>query len=176
MAAHLMALEAELRKLGQAAILDAGRPLPRLHLSSPAAGRAGEQILAWPLRGGSWWYVRPGTDRIGPARQPALAAAVVAHAMTAGWPDARKPASEPRGPAGAPLTGVSGSLELLRARAIRALREHVSEHGQCVACGGAGWPCERALLAALNLDLVDGAVPLPEQQPHTTPDPGSGAS
>ncbi|HCU93953.1 MAG TPA: hypothetical protein DHU96_15005 [Actinobacteria bacterium] len=95
MTAHLMALEAELRKLGLAPVLDADRPLPRLHMTGLAPGRAGEQVLAWPLRGGSWWYIRPCTDLIAPARQPALAAAVIAHAMTAGWPGERNPASGP---------------------------------------------------------------------------------
>ena len=109
-------------------------------------------------------------------RPPSLAAAVIAHAMPVGCPEERNPASGSQGPAGAPMTGVSACLELLRAGAIRALGEHVSEHGHCVACWGAAWPCERALLAAVNLELVDGAVPLPEREADGTPSPGSGAS
>ncbi|HCU93954.1 MAG TPA: hypothetical protein DHU96_15010 [Actinobacteria bacterium] len=74
------------------------------------------------------------------------------------------------------MTGVSACLELSRAGAIRALGEHVSEHGHRVACWGAAWPCERALPAVLDLELVDGAVPLPEREPDAIPSPGSGAS
>lgn len=62
--------------------------------------------------------------------------------------------------------GVSACVELLRAKVIRTLREHVGVQGRCPACGDAAWPCERALLAEINVGLVDGAVP---QQGPTAP-------
>jgi hypothetical protein len=56
---------------------------------------------------------------------------------------------------------VTARLELMRARMIRILREHVSHHGRCVACGGAAWPFDHALLAEVNIGLINGAAPLP---------------
>jgi hypothetical protein len=67
----------------------------------------------------------------------------------------RPPTTQPPQPAAAG----NAAWELLRSRAIRALREHVSDHGRCVACGNAGWPCEQALLGEANLGRLDGAVP-----------------
>jgi hypothetical protein len=76
------------------------------------------------------------------------------------------PMSPPPGSIGPPAapppqSAAAGTAawDLLRSRAIRALREHVSDHGRCAACGNAGWPCEQALLGEANLGLLDGAVP-----------------
>nr|MBA3338380.1 hypothetical protein [Geodermatophilaceae bacterium] len=44
-------------------------------------------------------------------------------------------------------------LQALRALATRAVNDHVDDLGLCAVCGSA-FPCERAVLAEHNLDLL----------------------
>ena len=48
---------------------------------------------------------------------------------------------------------VSPELEALRALASRVINQHVDDRGLCAVCGSA-FPCELAVLAEHNLDLL----------------------
>jgi len=60
-------------------------------------------------------------------------------------------ASERCGPAGREY--LIAKLEALRALATRVINQHVDDHGLCAVCGSA-FPCELAVLAEHNLDLL----------------------
>ncbi len=81
MTRYLGDLEAELRGRGLMVVLDADRPVPRLYLGGHAPG--GDNVLAAPGKGQSWWYWWPCCDRIAPAGQPALAAEMIMKALVA---------------------------------------------------------------------------------------------
>jgi hypothetical protein len=48
---------------------------------------------------------------------------------------------------------LTDALNRLSHLATTVLNEHLNTNGQCAACGGQPWPCERAELAEHNLAL-----------------------
>ena len=53
------------------------------------------------------------------------------------------------------MTSLDMAIERLRALAVRTITTHSSRFESCPACGTAA-PCEQAMLAAHNLELVSG--------------------